>query len=367
MFKRLGFSVKNLFRVDFSWPEVKESLSFGGKWVFGNMWVPLGWFLQVFLLTAFLPNYTEQQGFFSLAWGFAQIVMLVGLFAESMLGGISESYHANCKVLTQYYALNSLKWSAFFDFFFVAILLAIGQRFILGGAGQEWAGAAILIPWMLLFHAFGFLSWLGDWMFAGSDRPGWADLSWVIEQSVRAVLLILFIPHYTFFEDTFGSLLISVIFAYIPALIIKDVYTWTAIRRSEFFQFNWKDLAYQGIVVPIVTGVIVFIITEIMCSIIWGGDIVISVIILLIGTFPMIYVASFIFGFLGGFDNNTLAEFKRTAQMAKGVGFLARGLYWASEQGAKLSPLHNKFPISIYQAASDEAQSLTKEKKVLVI
>ncbi|UCE12426.1 MAG: hypothetical protein JSV04_09535, partial [Candidatus Heimdallarchaeota archaeon] len=83
MFKRLGFSVKNLFRVDFSWSEVKESFSFGGKWVFGNMWVPLGWFLQVFLLAAFLPNYTEQQGFFSLAWGFAQIVMLVGLFAES--------------------------------------------------------------------------------------------------------------------------------------------------------------------------------------------------------------------------------------------------------------------------------------------
>ena len=367
MFKRLGFSVRNLFRIDFSLSEIKESLTFGAKWVFGNMWVPLGWFLQVFLLAEFLPNYTEQQGFFSIAWGFAQIVMLVGLFAESMLGGISESYHAKRKTLTQYYALNSLKWGAFFDFFFVAILLAIGPRFILGGAGQEWAGAAILIPWILIFHAFGFLSWLGDWMFAGSDRPGWAAVSWVIEQGVRAILLIVFIQQHAFFTETFGSPLVAVMFAYIPALIIKVIYMWTAIRRSEYFQFKWKDLAYQGIITPVLTGILVFILSEIMCIVIWGGDIITSVIILLIGTFPMIYIASFIFGVLGGFDTNTLAEFKRAAYMAKGVGFLARGLYWAAEKGANMSPLHNKFPISIYQEATEEASSLTAEKKVLVI
>jgi O-antigen/teichoic acid export membrane protein len=331
------------------------------------MWVPLGWFLQVFLLAEFLPNYTEQQGYFSIAWGLAQIVMLVGLFAESMLGGISESYHAKRKKLTQYYALNSLKWGAFFDFFFVAILLAIGPRFILGGAGQEWAGAAILIPWLLFFHAFGFLSWLGDWMFAGSDRPGWAAMSWIIEQGVRAVLLIIFIPQYAFFSKTFGSPLVAVMFAYIPALVIKDIYMWIAIRRSEYFKFKWKDLAYQGLITPLLTGFFVFILSEIICMVIWGGDIITSVIILLLGTFPMIYVASFIFSFLGGFDENTLAEFKRAAYMAKGVGFLARGLYWMAEKGAKISPLHNKFPISIYQLASDEANSLTAEKKVLVI
>ncbi|UCG02308.1 MAG: hypothetical protein JSW11_22305 [Candidatus Heimdallarchaeota archaeon] len=68
-----------------------------------------------------------------------------------------------------------------------------------------------------------------------------------------------------------------------------------------------------------------------------------------------------------GFDENTLLEFKRAAYMAKGVGFLARGLFWAAEKGAKISPLHNKFPISIYQAAAEEASSLTAEKIVLVI
>ncbi|NHJ03017.1 MAG: hypothetical protein EAX86_12850 [Candidatus Heimdallarchaeota archaeon] len=367
MFKRLGFSVKNLFRVDFSWIELKESLTFGIKWAFGNMWVPLGWFLQVFLLAMFLPNYTEQQGFFSIAFGFAGIVQLVGLFAESMLGGVSEAYHSKRKVLTQYYAVTSLKWAAFFDFFFVAVLMAIGPRFILGGAGEEWSGAAILIPFILIFHAFGYLSWLGDWMFAGSDRPGWAAISWIIEQGVRAGLLLIFIPQYQFFADTFNSPLVGIMFAYIPALIIKDIYMWWGIRKSAYFKFKWKDLAYPGIVAPILTAFITYGITEILSSFIWQGEIITSVIILLLGTFPMIYLHSFIYGFLGGFDKNTLAEFRKAAYMSSGISILSRLLYKAAVLGTKISPLHDRFPISIYEEAAEEAKTLTQEKKVLVI
>jgi O-antigen/teichoic acid export membrane protein len=367
LFKRLGFSIKNLFRIDFNLEEIKESLLFGLKWAFGNMWVPLGWFLQVFLLASFLPNYTEQQGFFSLAWGFAGIVMLVGLFAESMLGGVSESFHASKKRLTQYYALSALKWGAFFDFFFVAVLIAIGPKFILGGAGEEWAGAAILIPWLLIFHALGFLSWIGDWMFAGSDRPGWAAGSWIIEQAIRAILLILLIPNHEFFSSVFNSPLVAVMFAYIPALICKNIYMWFGIRRSEYFRFKWEDLIWQGVLAPIIGAIITFGITSVMVTIIWQGEIITSVIILLLGTFPMIYIYSFIMGFLGAFDNNTLAEYKRAAYMAKGVGLLTRFMYWVTEKGVTLSPIHGKFAISIYDEAAAEAEILTDEKKRLII
>ncbi len=367
LFKRIGFSVRNLFRIDFNLDEIKESLVFGFKWAFGNMWVPLGWFLQVFLLAVFLPNYTEQQGFFSLAWGFAGIVMLVGLFAESMLGGVSESFHASKKKLTQYYALSAWKWGAYFDFFFVAVLMAIGPKFILGGAGEEWAGAAIIIPWLLIFHALGFLSWIGDWMFAGSDRPGWAAGSWIIEQVIRALLLILLVPNHEFFSTIFRSPLVAVMFAYIPALICKNIYMWFGIRKSEFFRFKWEDLIWQGVFAPIIGATITYGITSIMVTIIWQGEIITSVIILLLGTFPMIYIYSFIMGFLGGFDDNTLAEYKRATYMAKGVGILAKALYWVTEKGVNFSPIHGKFVISIYNEAAAEAKILTEEKKRLVI
>ncbi|MCG3217342.1 MAG: hypothetical protein KAS63_11475, partial [Candidatus Heimdallarchaeota archaeon] len=67
-FKRLGFSLKSIFRIDFTWVEIKEAFKFGFKWTLGAILPPLGWFIQLFLLSKFLPNYTQQQGYFSIAW-----------------------------------------------------------------------------------------------------------------------------------------------------------------------------------------------------------------------------------------------------------------------------------------------------------
>lgn len=367
MFKKLGFKATTVFRVDFTLEDVIETFKFGVKWAVGKILPPLGWFFQVFLLSLYLPNYTEQQGFFSLAWGFALIVMLVGLFAEGLLSGVSESFHHGRKKLTQYYAVSSLKWGAFFDLFFVGALMTIGPRFILGGAGAEWAGAAIIIPWLLIFHAIGYLSWLADWMFAGSDRPGWAAVSWVLEQALRTFFLFLLIPQWQWFDDVFGSPMIAVMFAYVPALLIKDIFAWWAIRKSDYFTFPWKDLYWQGIITPIISGVAIFIILEIINSIIWQGEIVTSVLILLIGITVGLYLYSFIYGLVGGFDDKTLEEFEKSANMAHGVRPFARGLYKASALGARFSPLHNKFPITIFDKAKAEADSLTAEKTELVL
>ncbi|MFX0064571.1 MAG: lipopolysaccharide biosynthesis protein [Candidatus Hermodarchaeota archaeon] len=367
LFKRMGFSIKTIFRVDFGWQELKEAINFGVRWTIGNFLPPLGWLWQVFLLSVFLPNYTQQQGFFSLAWNFALIVMLVGLFAQSMLGAVSESYHAGRKKLTQYYAVASLKWAAFFDWFFVGALMALGPRFILGGAGLEWAGAAILLPWLLIFHAFGFFSWLGDWMFAGSDRPSWAAASWIIEQVLRGTLLLLLIPAYGFFSTMFQSPLVAVMFAYIPALIVKNIFMWWGIRRSDYFQFSWRDLIWQGFIVPLVSAVVLYSVLDILFSLIWQGDIITSVLILVVGTIPGLFFYSFVSGLLGGYDDNTLGELKRATTIAKGVRILTKPLYKVTEWGAKLSPLHNRFPISIFSEAAAEAASLTQEKEQLVI
>ncbi len=191
--------------------------------------------------------------------------------------------------------------------------------------------------------------------------------SWIIEQVVRAALLILLIPNYEFFSTIFNSPFVAVMFAYIPALIIKNIYMWFGIRRSEYFRFKWGDLIWQGVLVPIIGATLTFGLTSLMVSFVWQGEIITSVVILLLGTFPIIYIYSFLIGLLGGFDDNTLAEFKRAAYMAKGVGVLTRAMYWCTEKGVKISPIHGRFPISIYQEAAAETESLTEDKKQLVI
>jgi O-antigen/teichoic acid export membrane protein len=369
MFKRLGFSLKTIFRIDFTWAEVKEALKFGTKWMMGAIMPPLGWFIQLFLLSRFLPNYTQQQGYFSIAWNFAMIVMLVGLFANGFLPAVSESYHAKKEVLTRYYTLSSLKWSAYFDWFLVGTLAAVGWRFIIGGAGAEWAPAGGLILWFLFFHAIGYFSWLGDWMFAGSDRPGWAAASWVIEQAIRAGLLAIFIPLNGPIMANFpnSSPMILIMFAYFPALIIKNIFMWIMIRRNDYFKFKWKDLYWQGLIAPLISAGIIFGIMEGLFTLIWQGEIITSVVILLIGTLFGLYIFAFIASFFGAFDDNTLGELKTATEMAGGFKFMAKPLYKMSEWGAKISPLHNKFKVSIFEEAREEAKQLTEEKAALVI
>ncbi|MHA1197967.1 MAG: lipopolysaccharide biosynthesis protein [Candidatus Heimdallarchaeaceae archaeon] len=367
MFKRLGFSLKTIFRIDFTKEEIKEAWKFGSKWMIGAILPALGWFIQLFLLSRFLPNYTQQQGYFSLAWNFATIVMLVGLFANGFLPAISESYHAKKPALTRYYTVSSLKWSAYFDWYLVAALAAIGWRFIIGGAGTEWEPAAGLIIWFLIFHTIGYFSWLGDWMFAGSDRPGWAAISWVIEQGIRAGLLVICIPNHLWFEQTFGSPMVAIMFAYFPALIIKNIFMWWQIRRNEYFKFKWKDLYWQGIIAPLIAAGILFGILEGLFQLIWQGEIITSVVILLIGTLIGLYLFAFIASFFGAFDDNTLKELKQATEMAGGFKFMAKPLYKMTEWGAKISPLHNKFKMSGFDEAIVEAQQLTDEMKQLVI
>ncbi|MCE7741052.1 MAG: hypothetical protein GOP50_01215 [Candidatus Heimdallarchaeota archaeon] len=100
---------------------------------------------------------------------------------------------------------------------------------------------------------------------------------------------------------------------------------------------------------------------------IWQGEIITSVVILLIGTLIGLYLYAFIASFFGAFDDNTLKELKQATEMAGGFKFMAKPLYKMTEWGAKISPLHNKFQMSGFDEATVEAQQLTEEMKQLVI
>ena len=58
----------------------------------------------------------------------------------------------------------------------------------------------------------------------------------------------------------------------------------------------------------------------------------------------------------------TLAELERSADLASFMRPFAR-LFWASSVlGARISPLHGRFPIDNRPAAVEEARTLTTEK-----
>jgi hypothetical protein len=366
LFKKLGFSPSTLFRVDFRSEQIKKALKFGAKWTIGAATVPLVWFYQMLLVSTNLLNWSALQGQYQLAWDLAIMVSVVGLFMEAMLGGISEAYSHAKKRLTELYTAQGLKWGAFFVFWLVSSLAAVGPRAILGAAGPDWAYAAHLLWFFLLFQIMGFWSWLGDWMFAGAERTGLAAAVWVLEQVIRAIAMTWFVITEPVVLGIYLGGMPGIIVGYCIGLLVKDIAVWTLVRRYIAAPKLYAWASYIG---PGLAAIVNYLALEFLSQLIWDGDIVTSALLFFLATLPSLYLYSFFSGITGTWDDNTLNEFKRASEMVriKGLGWLSKRFYGAVALGARISPLHNKFQIDIFEEAMLEAEELTREKKELRI
>jgi hypothetical protein len=366
LFKNLGFKPSTLFRVDFSSEQVKKALRFGAKWTIGAATVPLVWFYQMLLVSTNILNWSALQGQYQLAWDLAIMVSVVGLFMEAMLGGISESYSHAKKKLTELYTAQGLKWGAFFVFWLVSSLAAVGPRALLGAAGPDWAYAAHLLWFFLLFQIMGFWSWLGDWMFAGAERTDLAAGVWILEQVIRAIAMTWFVITEPVILGLYLGGMPGIIVGYCIGLFVKDIAVWTLVRRHIAAPKFYTWASYIG---PGFAAIVNFLVLEFLSQLIWDGDIVTSALLFFVATLPSLYLFSFVSGLTGTWDDNTLNEFKRASEMVriKGLRWLSKRFYGAVALGARISPLHNRFPIDIFEDAMIEAEELTKEKKELKI
>ncbi len=362
IFKRMGFSPKTVFRVDFDKEEFKQTMHYGSRLAFGESFVQIGYFLQIIITSAFIANYSNELGYFQLTWNIGMIVQLVTLYGASLLGAFSESESHNKKTLTKLYIYQAFRWGNYFAFFIVSVLFAVGPKFIVGAAGEDYGGPAVrfLFP-LLIFHSFGVYSWLVDAVFQGTGRTGYAALVWVIEQSTRAILMLVLVLA---LKD-----MIAVLYAYIPAVFTKDIIAWIIVKRKIS---DYKVYPYKTFIAPILAAICNFAVLYFVGEALWviemGDKIINTAIIFLTGIFIFLYFYAFLDGLFGGYDDNTLTELEKAAKMVKGkLGFLSNSVYKAAHAGARISPLHNKFKVDIYKTAMEEAYELTLEKKVLKI
>jgi hypothetical protein len=73
---------------------------------------------------------------------------------------------------------------------------------------------------------------------------------------------------------------------------------------------------------------------------------------------PSYPLYAFFYALFGGWDQATLDEVHRAAGLCSFMRPLAWVFWAASALGARLSPLHGRFPIRVYTAAVEEAHSL---------
>lgn len=361
MYKSLKLPLLPVFTADFTKDEFVETIKFGGKMVLGQMWVPLGWLLQVFLVGIYLPNSSAEQGYFELAFTISTIPQAISLLMTSMLGGLTEAYEYKKTNLHNYTSFSGTKWGSLWTFYLVSTFLAIGGPFILGASGPNWSRAAEFIPLLMLFQALGPTSWQADYEFAAANKPIYAGIAWIVEQFIRAILTFVLLAEMHKME--------AVIIAYIISLSIKNILVLILVR-TKIHKWDWN--VWQAYLAPLISAAVnylllrgvVFLVVDVM----FGGEynIINAVILFVIGMFGMEYVYAFFDGLFGGFCDNTLDELDVATNMVTGVKGLVRAYYKMVAFGARLSPLHNKFKIKVYDAAFQEAQELTDIKKKVV-
>jgi hypothetical protein len=207
-----------------------------------------------------------------------------------------------------------------------------------------------LIP-LIIWGAIQFPSWVGDQVQLGANKPYLKSILVFSEQVIRVVFAWMLLER---FQVT------ALIIAYFIGLFSKGIAAYIINHKVCFPQ---RFFVWQSLVAPLLAGATHYGVLWFIVSAIWSGDQMTSVLIFLIGILPSFPLYMFFYGFFGGWDQATLDELNE-AMALTGVmrWFTQWGMYAPTAFGAKISPLHGHFPISIREAAMREAEELTREK-----
>ncbi len=355
LYKRLGYSLKAIFLPTFDWETVRSALLFGGKLTLGAAFAPLGHALQVTLIATYMLNYAEVQGNWSVAYGLTMGygALSAGLY-DGLMPSISEAYSHGRLKLSTYYVAQGFKFGVWFSLFVLSALGAVADRFILGALGRDWIRAAAMVGPLLIWGAVQFPSWFGDRLQQAAGRPELQALMIAGEQMLRIFLMFMLVRRFQ---------LAGLMVAYFIALPTKWVVAWL---------LNWKLILrpkiylWQGLAAPVLAGVVNYLVIRLVSGLIWQGDMATSLLIFFLALLPSLPFYSFLTGLFGGWDDQGVQELKRAVDMSSLAKPIAYLVYRGTVLGARLSPIHGRFPITLYDEAEAEARGLMAEKVRLV-
>jgi O-antigen/teichoic acid export membrane protein len=354
LYRRLGYSTRVYFLAHFDWPTVRDSFKFGVFEMLGSAAWALGQSLEVLITQARLLNYAEVWGNWVLAQNFVYGYNVIANLYNNMMPSISEAISHGKKVLAQYYSVIGYKWGGMMSAMLGAILISVGDRFILGASGPQFVRAAAYAVPLLLWGAVQYGSWVGDNVQRGANKPWLIMLMVGLEQTIRIGLALLLIQKLQ---------INALIIAYFVGIMTKNVVTYFVDDRLCFKQrfYFWQSLG-----APLLAGLAHFGVLRLVTGLIWHNDQISSILIFFIAIVPSYPLFAFFYALFGGWDEDTLAEVKRAADLAGFMRPLARLFWAASALGARISPLHGRFPIGIRAEALAEAKALQAERVELV-
>jgi O-antigen/teichoic acid export membrane protein len=355
-FKKLGFHIGTLFRAEFTKDEVKEALNFGWKLAVGNVIVPLVTVLETYMVATYVLNAAAEEGYYSLM---SSVVGFIGIdlgFFSNLMPAMSEAYGNGKNELLKYYITEGFHYINLFLLVLFTVILAIGGPLLVGFAGQGWAPATKYVVPLALNQLLTAYSGIGDNILQGTGNTQWDLAAWCIEQPIRAVLLIIIMPA---FHPLWAILLASV-----PAALVKEAFMFTVIKkRIANFSFSLG----HNFIAPGLSAFILYFYSKMLVYYLDRGTILSSIEIFGCSVFGGLMIYLFLVGFFGGWDSNTIGQFKRGLEVVKFTNAFFLIFYKVTALGHRLCPWRNRFTVKEFETATAEAKELTSEKKKLVM
>jgi O-antigen/teichoic acid export membrane protein len=350
LYRRLGYNARILFLAHFDGGIVRQGLGFGVFEMLASAAWSGGQAAEIWATQGRLINYAEIWGNWVLAQNFVFSFQILQMLTEGVMPAVSEAISSGKRILSQYYATMAYKWGGLVSGFIGAVLLAVAPSFLLGATGAEFHRSAVYVVPLTLWGMIEFFSWVGDSVQLGSNRPALKMLLTFGEQIVRVALLLILL------ESLQVQALIT---AYIVALAGKGIAAFLVNHR---FCFPQKIFVHQSIAAPLLAAGAHYLALRGLAALVWRDDPATSVLLFFLAILPSLPVYLFFYGLAGGWDDDTLAELKEAVAMTGAMGPVVRLIWAASAAGARLSPLHGRFPIRTRPAAMEEARALTREK-----
>jgi O-antigen/teichoic acid export membrane protein len=350
LYRRLGYNTRVLFLAHFDWKIIRSAFRFGVFEMLGSVAWAIGQAMEIVVTQSRLVNYAEIWGNWGLAQNFIFSFQVIGSLYDNLMPSISEAISNGRHMLSRYYSVMAYKWGGMMSAYIGAVLLAVADRFILGASGPQFARAALYSIPLIIWGAVQYPSWVGDNVQLAANKPYLKTALIFGEQTIRIALAFLLIER---FQVT------GLIIAYFIGLLAKDLAGYFVNNRLCYRQ---RFYVWQSLVAPLLAGGVHYLLLRWLTGLIWQGDQITSVLIFFIGILPSYPIFAFFYGLFGGWDDATLEELHRSVELSSFMKPLA-WLFWRSTAlGARISPLHGRFPVSIRDQALEEARKLMVER-----
>jgi O-antigen/teichoic acid export membrane protein len=347
LFIQAGHSLQAIFRPAYRSEVVRRALSYGFRRTVGTLAIALGSLFTVRWLASQLSehdvSYTHWMALFA---AMSIYDLLLRGLGHSLVPAMAEASALGYRTLLRYYVNQAMRYGIGLGLFLMSVLSAIGPTIWLELLNLPEVAGGWLLP-ILGLGAARWLAWMPHRAMEAGGRPGLSSWVMLVTHGLRVGGTLIFTPQWgleTVFIVNAGGLVLESLLAWIlmHRLVVRvkiNVWqTWIAPLGSAF-------LLYQGLTL---------LIGEVEGASLWVTAAGYTVMMVL--AFPIFTGLTAI---LGGWDRGSLTELDRAVQLCR----LSYPLSWLVLQltrlGARISPLHGRFPVSIYTLAQEEAEALT--------